>query len=78
MPTYHVLATWDPEAEVWVATSDDVPGLVTEAATVETLTDKLRFMIPELLEANSVPRPDGASISFELTSERQESIRLAS
>ncbi|MGH9394255.1 MAG: DUF1902 domain-containing protein, partial [Terriglobales bacterium] len=24
-----VRATWDPEARVWVAESDDVPGLVT-------------------------------------------------
>jgi len=47
-----VNAEWDPEAKVWVATSDDVPGLVTEAETVEALTEKLSVMIPELLEAN--------------------------
>ena len=28
---YFVRAEWDEEAKVWVATSDDVPGLVTEA-----------------------------------------------
>ena len=47
-----VNAEWDPEAKVWVATSDDVPGLITEADTVEALTEKLSVMIPELLEAN--------------------------
>lgn len=47
-----VNAEWDGEAKVWVATSDDVPGLVTEADTVEALTEKLSVMIPELLEAN--------------------------
>ncbi len=47
-----VNAEWDPEAKVWVATSDDVPGLVTEAETVEALAEKLSVMIPELLEAN--------------------------
>jgi predicted RNase H-like HicB family nuclease len=52
---YHVLADWDPEAGVWVATSDDVPGLATEASTIEALTQKLRIMIPELLEANVAP-----------------------
>lgn len=26
-----VRATWDDEAGVWVAESDDVPGLITEA-----------------------------------------------
>jgi len=52
--TYHVLADWDPEANVWVATSDDVPGLATEAETIEGLTTRLRTMIPELLEANGL------------------------
>jgi predicted RNase H-like HicB family nuclease len=51
---YHVDADWDPEAEVWVATSEDVPGLATEAPTVEALAEKLRIMIPELLEANQL------------------------
>jgi hypothetical protein len=50
--TYHVQADWDPEAGVWVATSDDVPGLATEAETIEALTKKLRTIVPELLEAN--------------------------
>lgn len=47
-----VNAEWDSEAKVWVATSDNVPGLVTEADTVEALAEKLSVMIPELLEAN--------------------------
>jgi Domain of unknown function (DUF1902) len=51
---YHVHADWDPEADVWVTTSNDVPGLATEAATLEALTQKLRTLIPELLEANQL------------------------
>ncbi len=47
-----VIATWDTEASVWVAESDDVPGLVTEAESLEILVNKLRTLIPELLEAN--------------------------
>jgi predicted RNase H-like HicB family nuclease len=47
-----VSVVWDKEAEVWVAESDDVPGLVTEAATMEELSRKLDVMIPEMLEAN--------------------------
>jgi predicted RNase H-like HicB family nuclease len=54
MPTYRIEASWDPEAEVWVAVSEDVPGLATEAASVEALTHKLRILIPELLEANGL------------------------
>jgi len=48
---FHVEATWDPEAEVWVATSEDVPGLATEAPSLERLREKLRTIVPELLEA---------------------------
>ncbi len=77
MPTYHIDASWDPEAEVWVATSEDVPGLATEAASVEALTRKLRTLIPELLEANGVFREKVSALSYELTSHRQESIPLA-
>ncbi len=40
------------EAGVWVATSDDVPGLVTEAKTFDGLLKKLRTIVPELLELN--------------------------
>ncbi len=52
--TFKVDAFWDSEAEVWVATSDDVPGLVTEASTIEILAQKLRVIIPELLILNQV------------------------
>ncbi|MDR2925874.1 MAG: DUF1902 domain-containing protein [Azoarcus sp.] len=47
-----VRAERDQEASVWVATSDDVPGLATEAETLEALSAKLELMVPELLEAN--------------------------
>ena len=50
-----VRADWDDEARVWVADSDDVPGLATEAETVEALVAKVKVMIPELLELNGVP-----------------------
>jgi predicted RNase H-like HicB family nuclease len=78
--TYHVQADWDPEAGVWVATSADVPGLATEAETIEGLTKKLRNMIPELLEANGLLSGSVQSdpIAFELTSHRQELVTLAS
>ena len=49
-----VRAQWDNAARVWVATTDDVPGLATEAETLEALRDKLVVMIPELMQANGV------------------------
>lgn len=47
-----VRADWDAKAEVFVATSDDVPGLVAEAATPAELKKKLEVLVPELLELN--------------------------
>jgi predicted RNase H-like HicB family nuclease len=66
---YFVRAEWDAVAGVWVATSDDVPGLVTEAETIEALDDKLKSMVPELLEANGCMPADG-QIVVELLARR--------
>ena len=49
---YVVTATWDDEANVWVAESNDVPGLVTEAPTLEALQAKIRVLVPEPLGLN--------------------------
>lgn len=44
--------TWDPEACVWIAESDDVPGLVLESGSFDALVERVRFTVPELLELN--------------------------
>lgn len=69
-----VKAFWDVEAAVWVAQSEDVPGLITEAETMELLVEKLHVMIPELLEANGIMLDDKGSegIPFHLLGERTE------
>lgn len=73
---YHVHAAWDPEAETWVATSDDVPGLVTGADTLEALVEKLRVLVPEMLEVNGVlPADAAATATFKLVAERIETAR---
>jgi len=71
-----VKAFWDSEANVWVAESDDVPGLITEANTMEKLIDKLHSLIPELLQENSIlQEQDIQEIPFLLYSERMETLR---
>ncbi len=50
---YVVTAEWDDEAEVWVASSEDVPGLVTEAATLDALYARVVAVVPELLDDNA-------------------------
>jgi hypothetical protein len=43
-------ARWDAEARVWIATSDEVPGLVVEADTWPTMIEEVRLVRPDLLE----------------------------
>jgi hypothetical protein len=59
-----------------VATSDDVPGLVTEAATLEQLSGKLEVMVPELLAANGCV--EVVDIPVELLARKISVLRLAS
>lgn len=63
-----ILAEWDDDAGVWVATSDDVPGLATESATLEGLSDKLQHLVPELLEANGESMDE--DVPYELMARR--------
>ncbi|BCI68070.1 hypothetical protein AAJCM20276_27060 [Acetobacter aceti] len=68
----HVLAVWDDEAKVFVATSDDVPGLVTEAESLDELKRKLTILIPELMELNGAGEEDFRSVPYELTARSRE------
>ena len=61
-----ITASWDPEAQVWVAVSDDVPGLVAEACSLQNLISRLQVLVPELFELNGhlmKTPPDKISIS---------------
>ena len=50
--SYKVNMQWDSEAAVWIATSQDVPGLVLESGSFDALLERVRYAIPELLELN--------------------------
>ena len=60
-PSYIVRSMWDDDAGVWVATSDDVPGLVAEAESLDALSEKLEVLVPELLDVNGVDQDQEAS-----------------
>lgn len=49
---YRIKLTWDSEAMVWIATSDDVPGLVLEFGSFDALIERVRMAVPELIELN--------------------------
>ena len=70
---YVVNFIWDNEACVWVATSDDIPGLVLESGSFDALLERTRFAVPELLSLNeSSPQP----FSLTFKSERHERMIL--
>ncbi len=67
-----IRAEWDEEARVWVATSDDVAGLATEEPTLEELVEKLKIIIPELLDANQNEVIGRGEVPFEVLTRRFE------
>ncbi len=73
MQQYRIQADWDPEAKVWTATSEDVPGLVVEAETLDALVDEAKLLVPELLELNRGLRGP-MDVSIVVTVRREERI----
>ncbi len=51
---YVITFTWDDESSVWIATSNDIPGLVLEYGSFDALLERIRYAIPELLALNSI------------------------
>ena len=68
---YKIKFVWDDEAAVWIATSEDVPGLVLESGSFDALVERVRFAVPELLELNNIKAPQ-YNLSF--LAERHESV----
>lgn len=48
---YHVQADWDPDAKVWISSSN-IPGLVVEAATLPEFIELVQSLAPEMLADN--------------------------
>jgi predicted RNase H-like HicB family nuclease len=65
-----VTAQWDDDAKVWVAESEDVPGLITESDTMSNLIAKLKVMVPEMLHENGNIQSSSSEIPFELFTSR--------
>ncbi|MGA2127136.1 MAG: DUF1902 domain-containing protein [Xanthobacteraceae bacterium] len=70
-----VRAIWDPEAEVWVAESSDVPGLVTEADTLEGLQAKLPGIIQDLVEVDG-RAGDLVEIAVEILASKSQRVEV--
>lgn len=70
---YVINFIWDNEANVWIATSDDVPGLVLESGSFDALLERTRIAVPELLSLNTL---ENHPISLIFMSERHERMVL--
>jgi len=71
MSEYTIKTIWDPEASVWVATSDDLPGLILESGSLDALIERVRFAVPDLLKIDG---DDQKPLSMCLISERHETV----
>ena len=50
MPEYTIILFWDDEASVWIAESQDLPGLILEFESFDFLVERVKEAVPELLE----------------------------
>lgn len=71
-----VTALWDGEAQVWVASSTELPGLVTEAEGLDSLRAKIDDLVPELLEASGQIVP--GEITIEIIAPYRRTLSAAS
>ena len=53
---YTVKCTWDDDAEVWIAESADIPGLVLESPSLDTLMERVKTAASELIELDKLPQ----------------------
>ena len=67
---YKVNFTWDEDACVWIAQSDDIPGLVLEGGSLDALIERVRIATPELIALNKTPVIN----SFYFSVERHERV----
>ncbi len=68
---YLISTTWDAEAGVWIATSEDVPGLVLESGSLDALMERVKAAVPELLSLSGRTATD---IPLFFRSERHEMV----
>ena len=68
-----IRAVWDDEARVWVAESDDVPGLVLESGSMDALIERLRYAVPEMLALNGAEKN---TVQMSIVSQRLEEVAL--
>ena len=70
---YQVKIFYDNEAGVWIATSENVTGLILESESLDKLIERVLDAVPELVELNNLPKC--STINFSMN--RCEKIAVA-
>ena len=73
MKGYNVQLVWDDEAKVWMATSNDIPGLILEGESADKLISRVMLAAPEIIELNGVEKRE----DFYFHCNRHERVALA-
>ena len=60
---------WDDEAKVWIATSENVPGLILEDESFDNLINRVFVAVPDLLESENA---EHRKISLNCVASRNE------
>ena len=55
MNEYKIDFFWDDEANVWIASSDEIP-LALEDGSLDKLMYRVKIAAPELIEMNNLPK----------------------
>lgn len=68
MKVFHVAVLRDEEAQVYIATSEDLVGLVVEAPSIDGLLEKINQVLPDLVEGNGFEIEAGDVMSLTVRS----------
>jgi predicted RNase H-like HicB family nuclease len=67
MLEYTIVLFWDDEASVWIAESQDLPGLILESDSFDTLVERVKKTVPDLLELSGI---DHSQVKLHFKAER--------
>ena len=78
MDEFLINVVWDDEAKVWYVHDSNVPGLITEAETLELMRSKLLDLVPELVAANHLyVEPLRQSLPMHINFQTTDCVHLA-
>jgi len=57
MNEYTISLSFDDEAQKWYAQNDEIP-IILEDFSLDTLINRIKLAVPEMLEMNNLPKTD--------------------